>query len=70
MFKFTPYYNPSHPSWELMAISMSSLWKFCRCQKGCIYVAVRILLSALTYPQWNTRLPLVRLMQALRSYLI
>ena len=44
MFKFTPYYDPSTPLWEVVANSMSYFWQFCNHKKGCISVAVRSLL--------------------------
>ena len=63
MFNFTPYYDPSPPSWEEMANSMSSFWQFRHYQKGCIFRAGRSLLPDLTYPQWYNMLPLVHLLK-------
>ena len=46
MFKFTPYYEPSPPLWEVLANIMSSFWKFRNWQKVYNYVEVLSLLSA------------------------
>ena len=62
LFIFTPYYDHSPPLWEVVANSMSYFQQYCHHQKGCISREVRSLLPALTYPQWYTRLPLVRLL--------
>ena len=44
-FTFTPYYEPSHPLWEVVSNSMAYFWYFRNYQKGCISVAVNSLLS-------------------------
>ena len=46
MFAFAPYYDPLPPLWEVVANSMSWFWKFFDYHKGCISVAVCILLPA------------------------
>ena len=51
MFNFTPYYDPSHTSWEVVANIMSFFCKFRHHYKGCIPTAECILLPALTYPR-------------------
>ena len=36
-------------------------WQYRHYQRGCMYVAVSIMLQALNYPQWFTRFPTVHL---------
>ena len=70
MFTFTTYYEPSPTLWEVVANIMSSLWEFLHYKKGYISVAILILLLALTYIEWYTRLLMVHLKQAPRVYQI
>ena len=60
MFTFTPYYDPSPRSWNVVANIISSLYQFFHHQKRFIPGSLRSLLPTLTYPWWYTRLPLVR----------
>ena len=61
MFKFTPYYGPSIPSWEVVANIMRSFSKFRNFQKGYIYVAVCSLLPDETILSGKTGLHVVHL---------
>ena len=58
---FTPYYDPWPPLWNMMVNIMYSCWWYFPYHKGCISIAVRTLLYALTYPRWFTRFPVVHL---------
>ena len=62
MFTFTPYYEPSPPSREVVANSMSSLWQFSNEQKVCIYIAVHTLMPAQPVLGGTPSLPLVHLL--------
>ena len=44
-FYFTPYCDPSPPSWKMDANIMYYFWKFFHYQKDCIPGSVKILLS-------------------------
>ena len=64
---FSTYYNPSHLLWEVVDNSMSSFWRVCYRQKGCIIGTVRGLIPQLTHPQWYNLLLAVNLMQVPRG---
>ena len=65
---FTMTLHLHHGSWR--PIICPPYGALCNGQTGCITGSVCILLPELTYPQCFTRLPLVRLIQVPRVYLI